>query len=1073
MRKVETLLIQDVEEGEISDSGSVEEITKEDFVKPEAAKVSISTSDPKPMIWTIEDLYKYQNKYQTSRNCTPGFHNLAWRQAVQNKPLGEILEFNRSAISNSLGTTDDDDKKNDAEDAKMEDVDGGEKEEGEIEEGEIDLDYQPTDLKDDDLSVSNQLEKRVKLIREGLESVILNDEDKSYDKICSTLQSSLDGLSQLLQENSVPEKDDLAQLSSSALQSVRSVVSCIIQDTNASKPKSDSLLRLLDHVLRQKPPIFNPEQIKEIEDVMIPSLSVSPSVKGDELIHVELDKKEIIMLKVPLIDLHMDHDVDSLPSPTREGPPAQACMVADGRPEYPVPLVREKRGMLHPYETDAVKAVSFYQQKFGRSSHLMNNDRLPSPTPSDDEDRDADGDTTTTSANANVSVTVREVSNSSSILVVPSTVANLREAVNSPYSGSTTASVVLRPTSAKRRDPRLARLINAAAAATNTNQSPSGVKDSSIGAGRGTRKQKITMEESTSTSTSNFFVDGPLPKRQRNEYSIDSTAGGGGAGVEVANRTPLLAQSEILTTSSTENGQLPSALSVAEKLRNIIKMHEPHNSPPTPSLSLGGGLLPLVKSIQTPQTSSVDEAGKVRMKPRDPRRVLHTNSSSQSKTKQVKAILTSQKPHQEDQLLKTSTTATVPPDIGQQIKSNLNSITDNPLSTNPPTTTLSSQVHPSWVDVKGRAASEPGLEEESKQSNNNSSWSNIEHLFDGFDEQQKAAIQKERTRRIEEQNKMFSARKLCLVLDLDHTLLNSAKFVEIEPAHDELLRKKEEQDREKPHRHLFRFPHMGMWTKLRPGVWNFLEKASKLFEMHLYTMGNKLYATEMAKVLDPKGVLFSGRVISKGDDGDIVDGEERIPKSKDLEGVLGMESAVVIIDDSVKVWPHNKLNLILVERYIYFPCSRRQFGLPGLSLLEIDHDERPEDGTLASSMAVIERIHEKFFSSKALEEADVRTILAQEQQKILGGCKIVFSRVFPVGEANPHMHPLWQQAEQFGAVCTTQIDDQVTHVVANSLGTDKVNWALSTGRFVVHPGWVEASTLLYRRVNEHDFAIKP
>lgn len=42
--------------------------------------------------------------------------------------------------------------------------------------------------------------------------------------------------------------------------------------------------------------------------------------------------------------------------------------------------------------------------------------------------------------------------------------------------------------------------------------------------------------------------------------------------------------------------------------------------------------------------------------------------------------------------------------------------------------------------------------------------------------------------------------------------------------HDEILRKKEEQDREKSQRHLFRFPHMGMWTKLRPGVWNFLEK---------------------------------------------------------------------------------------------------------------------------------------------------------------------------------------------------------------------------------------------------------
>lgn len=56
----------------------------------------------------------------------------------------------------------------------------------------------------------------------------------------------------------------------------------------------------------------------------------------------------------------------------------------------------------------------------------------------------------------------------------------------------------------------------------------------------------------------------------------------------------------------------------------------------------------------------------------------------------------------------------------------------------------------------------------------------------------------------------------------------------------------------------------------------------------------------------------------------------------------------------------------------------------------------------------------------------------------MAGCRIVFSRVFPVGEANPHLHPLWQTAEQFGAVCTNQIDEQVTHVVANSLGTDKV-----------------------------------
>lgn len=45
-------------------------------------------------------------------------------------------------------------------------------------------------------------------------------------------------------------------------------------------------------------------------------------------------------------------------------------------------------------------------------------------------------------------------------------------------------------------------------------------------------------------------------------------------------------------------------------------------------------------------------------------------------------------------------------------------------------------------------------------------------------------------------------------------------------------------------------------------------------------------------------------------------------------------------------------NICWFCRYIYFPCSRRQFGLPGPSLLEIDHDERPENGSLASSLGV-------------------------------------------------------------------------------------------------------------------------
>ncbi len=54
------------------------------------------------------------------------------------------------------------------------------------------------------------------------------------------------------------------------------------------------------------------------------------------------------------------------------------------------------------------------------------------------------------------------------------------------------------------------------------------------------------------------------------------------------------------------------------------------------------------------------------------------------------------------------------------------------------------------------------------------------------------------------------------------------QFTEIDHVHEEMLRKKE-QDRGKHQRQLFRFPHMGMWTKLWPGILNFWDRVSKIW----------------------------------------------------------------------------------------------------------------------------------------------------------------------------------------------------------------------------------------------------
>ncbi|KAM3200362.1 RNA polymerase II C-terminal domain phosphatase-like 3 [Capsicum annuum] len=1211
--------VQDVEEGEISDSASVEEISEDAFNRqdpPTPTKIvsanltnsqNQNQNQNSTRVWTMRDVYKYP----ISRDYARGLYNLAWAQAVQNKPLDELFVMTADNSKQSV----------DVESEKVIiDVDDDAKEEGELEEGEIDLDAEVVvngGINNDGFDSV----KTANFIREQLQCVTPAEAEKSFPVVCSKLRSSLDSLGEVAVS---PDFDILIQLFMTAIQNINSVFFSMNQ--NQKQENRDSLSRLLIHAKSQLPALLSSEQLNEVDAAILSTnlsavssitedkdqdngikvvelLDMNASHKSSENTNLDftsfkkydsdavsskfsglketsvsfesskpgLTNSKARGLSIPLLDLHKDHDEDTLPSPTREirpqFPAAKASTQAHGtvKPELPIFACSLEKGnsLLHPYETDALKAVSSYQQKFGRSS-LFVSEKLPSPTPSEEGDS-GEGDIGGEVSSSNVVHNASLLNSSSLGQPVVSSVSQTNFLAGQGLGTVRTADPMsflpnpsLRSSTAKSRDPRL-RLATSDAAGQNLNKNIMSIPniDLKLEASLemiGSRKQK-TVELPV--------FDAPLSKRQRSEQtdSMRPLTGNGGCledrgttglpitssdyAIDISdNDTRKLEQATTsvatipsvivnadenfslagMSTSATLHSLLKDIAINPSIWMNIIKMEQQKSvdacrttTQASSSNSILGAVpstdavAPITSSIgqrsvgilQPPtQTAAMDEVAIVRMKPRDPRRVLHSSAvpkggdvglnqckTGVAGTQAMTSNLCCQR--QEDQLDGKSavTLSIIPPDIARQFTKNLKNIA-NMISVSPSTSpSAASRTQTQHLQAYQRRLEGNETVSESSERLNDAgfgsekgspgslqpqiSWGDVEHLFEGYSDQQRADIQRERARRLEEQKKMFSVRKLCLVLDLDHTLLNSAKFVEIDPVHEEILRKKEEQDREKPYRHLFRFPHMGMWTKLRPGIWNFLEKASNLFELHLYTMGNKLYATEMAKLLDPKGDLFAGRVISRGDDGDPFDGDERVPKSKDLEGVLGMESAVVIIDDSVRVWPHNKLNLIVVERYIYFPCSRRQFGLPGPSLLEIDHDERPEDGTLASCLGVIQRIHQNFFTHRSIDEADVRNILATEQQKILSGCRIVFSRIFPVGEANPHLHPLWQTAEQFGAVCSSQIDEQVTHVVANSLGTDKVNWALSTGRFVVHPGWVEASALLYRRANEHDFAIKP
>ena len=53
-----------------------------------------------------------------------------------------------------------------------------------------------------------------------------------------------------------------------------------------------------------------------------------------------------------------------------------------------------------------------------------------------------------------------------------------------------------------------------------------------------------------------------------------------------------------------------------------------------------------------------------------------------------------------------------------------------------------------------------------------------------------------------------------------------------------------------------------MWTKLRPGLRAFLQRAAQRFELHICTMGDRDYAQQIAALLDPTRRLFAERIVS-------------------------------------------------------------------------------------------------------------------------------------------------------------------------------------------------------------------
>ena len=166
----------------------------------------------------------------------------------------------------------------------------------------------------------------------------------------------------------------------------------------------------------------------------------------------------------------------------------------------------------------------------------------------------------------------------------------------------------------------------------------------------------------------------------------------------------------------------------------------------------------------------------------------------------------------------------------------------------------------------------------------------------------------------EAKRRLLASKKLSLVVDLDQTIIHAT----VDPTVAEW-----QKDESNPNHNAVKDVRAfqlvddgpgarGCWyyIKLRPGLRDFLETVSKIYELHIYTMGTRAYAQNIANIIDPERRIFGDRILSRDESGSLV--------AKNLQRLFPVDTKmVVIIDDRGDVWKWND-NLIKVTPYDFF-----------------------------------------------------------------------------------------------------------------------------------------------------------
>ncbi|KAF2101736.1 hypothetical protein NA57DRAFT_34311 [Rhizodiscina lignyota] len=240
----------------------------------------------------------------------------------------------------------------------------------------------------------------------------------------------------------------------------------------------------------------------------------------------------------------------------------------------------------------------------------------------------------------------------------------------------------------------------------------------------------------------------------------------------------------------------------------------------------------------------------------------------------------------------------------------------------------------------------------------------------------------------ESRRRLLANRKLSLVVDLDQTIIHAT----VDPTVAEW-----QKDTENPNHDAVKDVRAfqlvdegpggrGCWyyIKLRPGLLRFLEDISKIYELHIYTMGTRAYAQNIAKIVDPDRKIFADRILSRDENGNM--------NAKSLHRLFPVDTKmVVIIDDRGDVWQWSD-NLIKVVQYDFFVGigDINSSFLPKVEKLQRDAkaiqekkaEEKAEEATTIAEASDNASAPEKKAGEAATNADDSEGISALEQQLV-------------------------------------------------------------------------------------------